>query len=84
MENCARCSDKIKDVEFFKCDGGCGKLYHVSCAGVTKAFHKLFAEIDYFMFMCSSCRNCSLKAANDKLNKVMSTIAINDERINRF
>lgn len=88
MASCTRCSLVIKEDESFKCDGGCGKIYHVSCAGpgsgVTKAFHKLFIENEYFLFMCTNCRSFSLKAANDKLNKVMSTIAINDERISRY
>lgn len=88
MGTCTRCTLEINEDEMFTCDGGCGKMYHVSCAGpgtgVTKAFHKLFKENEYFIFMCTSCRHYSLKAANDKLNKVMSTIAINDERINRY
>lgn len=88
MASCNRCSLVIKEDEFFTCDGGCGKKYHVMCAGpgtgVTKTFHKLFIENEYFIFMCSSCRNFSLKAVNDKLNKVISTIAINDERISRY
>lgn len=88
MGSCTRCSEVIKEDEFFKCDGGCGKIYHISCAGpgtgVTKTFHKLFIENEYFIFMCSSCRAFSLKAVNDKLNKVISTIAINDERISRY
>lgn len=88
MGTCNRCSVDIKDEEFFKCDGGCGKVYHTACAGtttgVTKSFHKLFIENEYFLFMCTNCRKFSLKAANDKLNKVISTIAINDERINRY
>lgn len=88
MGSCTRCTLENSEEEMFKCDGGCGKNYHVGCAGpgtgVTKAFYKLFKENEYFLFMCSNCRHNSLKAANDKLNKVMSTIAINDERINRY
>lgn len=53
-------------------------------SGVTKAFFKLFVENEYFMFMCTLCRKSSLKSINDKINKVISTIAINDERVTRY
>lgn len=87
MTDCTRCNTEIIGDDFFKCDGSCGKVYHISCAGpgsgVTKAFHKLFIENEYFMFMCTLCRKSSLKAVNEKMNKVISTIAINDERVTR-
>lgn len=88
MGSCSRCAIEISDVEYLKCDGGCGKMYHLNCAGagsgVTKAFYKLFIENDYFIFMCTLCRKSSLKAVNEKINKVISTIAIYDERITRY
>lgn len=88
MSDCTRCNTDIDGDEFFKCDGGCGKIYHIQCAvpgsGVTKPFYKLFLENEYFMFMCTNCRKSSLKAINEKMNKVISTIVINDERVTRY
>lgn len=88
MSTCNRCSEDV-GVDVIKCDGGCGRVYHYGCAGppnkitVTKAFYKIFNENEYFEFYCTLCRKQTLKAINDKLNKVMSTIAIYDERVGR-
>lgn len=88
MSTCNRCN-LAGEVDVIKCDGGCGRVYHYGCAGppnkvtVTKTFYKIFSENEYFEFYCTSCRKESLKAINEKLNKVLSTIAIYDERVGR-
>lgn len=69
------------------CDGGCKKVYHLACAGpgkgITKTFHNAFVENEYFVFLCSSCRTSSLKAVNNKLDKIMSIIEVYNERVQR-
>lgn len=84
---CNRCNTEIGSGDSISCDGGCRKVYHLGCAGpgkgVSKTFYNAFIENEYFIFLCSACRTSSLKAVNNKLDKIMSIIEVYNERVQR-
>lgn len=80
MSLCCRCKKSLDGSNVIKCDGNCGKIYHVSneCSGkgVNNDFIEAKKENFRVKFYCSECdkfQNISkvigaLKAMNDKLN----------------
>lgn len=80
-DNCFICEDSKGDT--FKCDGVCNKNMHAKCVGMTKTVYKAYEELSNLNYMCDDCMNISLKAINRKLDKIISTIYIYDERATR-
>lgn len=87
MGDCNRCREDIGSTESIKCDGVCGKRYHLTCAGpgkgISKTFYNTFAENDYFLFLCTSCRVSSMKNLRESMEKLLNMVVICDERLNR-
>lgn len=87
MGDCNRCREVIGATESIRCDGVCGKTYHITCAGpgkgITKTFYNAFVENDYFLFLCTSCRVSSMKTVRESLEKLLNMVVICDERLNR-
>lgn len=87
MGDCNRCRESIGSTDAIKCDGVCGKVYHITCAGpgkgISKTFYNTFVENDYFQFLCSACRVSSMKNVRDTMDKMLNMLIICDERLNR-
>ncbi|KAJ6648051.1 hypothetical protein Bhyg_03276 [Pseudolycoriella hygida] len=66
------------------CDGICNKFMHYKCVGMTRTIFKAYGDLDNLHYMCDKCANLSLKAMNQKLDKIMSIIRIYDERMTRY
>lgn len=87
MSVCNRCDIEIGGADSIKCEGICGKIYHITCAGATKGISKSFLnsylENDYFIFLCSSCRCSNVKSISDSVTKILNMLVIHDERLER-
>lgn len=87
MTECARCRLEVGDADTIKCEGICGKVYHLSCAGsskgISKTFLNAYVENDYFIFLCTSCRMSNVKSVNESVAKILNMLVIYDERLNR-
>lgn len=77
---CVKC-DELTDTESIKCDGGCGKSMHGKCILISsKPVLKVCRESPNIAVYCDECSRHSLRAVNEKLNKLFSLINIYDER----
>lgn len=78
---------EIGEVDSIKCEGICGKIYHITCAGsgkgVSKTFLNAYLENEYFIFLCTSCRMSNVKSINESVSKILNMLVIYDERLNR-
>lgn len=87
MGDCNRCSLPIVEADSIKCDGICNKVYHLACAGpgkgISKTFYNTCQDNDYFLFLCTLCRNTKMKFVNETLGKILNMLVITDERLNR-
>ncbi|KAJ6634609.1 hypothetical protein Bhyg_13184 [Pseudolycoriella hygida] len=83
-EICYICEDEATDTNSIKCEAVCERAMHAKCVGMNKTVCKAYNELDNLFYMCNECIGDSLKAVNNKLNKILSTVQIYDERIARF
>lgn len=84
VEVCYVCEDEVTEVNAIKCDGVCDRTMHGKCIGMNKRVCKAYGELDNLYYMCNDCISDSLKAVNNKLDKVLSIVQIYDERIARY
>lgn len=82
--NCYVCKNETAPGDSFKCEGPCGRRMHAKCVSVSKTVLKTYFELDNLFYMCDGCISGSMKAINNKLDKIMSLIAIYDERVMRY
>lgn len=80
---CYICENETASGDSFKCGGVCNRRMHAKCVGVNKTVLKAYMEMDNLFYMCDMCINGSMKAINNKLDKIMSVITIYDERVSR-
>lgn len=81
---CYICEDEVSEADSIKCDGICERTMHAKCIGMNKTVRKAYCELDNLYYMCNECIGDSLKAVNNKLNKILSVVQIYDERIARY
>lgn len=82
--DCYICKSETASGDSFKCEGPCARRMHAKCVSMSKTVLKTYIEMDNLFYMCDSCINGSMKAINTKLDKIMSVIAIYDERVSRY
>lgn len=83
MGLCCVCNKDIDNFDSIKCDGPCGKNYHVTvCAGkgVTPTFVKSKQENYRIKFYCSVCQNDKLVAIAHHLNNIEKMMELLDGR----
>lgn len=86
MGDCNKCRSLLGDAEILKCDGICGKKYHLGCVGskgISQTFFKTYKENDYFVFLCTTCRNTKVSYLSEVFGKILNMLVIQDERLNR-
>lgn len=81
---CYVCENETEAGDSFKCGGVCTRRMHGKCVGMNKTVLKAYMEMDNLFYMCDVCINNSMKAINNKLDKIMSVITIYDERVVRY
>lgn len=80
---CYICENETQAGDSLKCGGMCNRRMHAKCVSINKHALKAYMELDNLFYMCDTCINGSLKAINNKLDKIMIVITIYDERVKR-
>lgn len=82
--DCYVCTSETALGDSFKCEGPCARRMHAKCVNMNKTVLKAYIDMDNLFYMCDSCMKDSMKAISTKLDKIMSVIAIYDERVSRY